>query len=46
MARRPRRFGREGMTYTEVLTDTTLYLFFYGFGLISGIFVSWIESRR
>jgi hypothetical protein len=34
------------MTYTEVLTDTTLYLFFYGFGLISGIFVSWIESKR
>jgi hypothetical protein len=34
------------MTYTEMLTDTSLHLFFYGFGLISGIFVSWIESKR
>lgn len=29
----------------EMLTDTTLYLFFYGFGLLSGVFVSWLESR-
>ena len=34
------------MNYVEMLTDTTLYLFFYGFGLLSGIFVSWIESKR
>jgi hypothetical protein len=34
------------MTYAEMLTDTSLHLFFYGFGLISGIFVSWIESKR
>lgn len=29
---------------TELLTDTGLYLFFYGFGLLSGVFVSWLES--
>jgi hypothetical protein len=39
MARRPRRFGEEGM-----IEDLSLYLFFYGFGLASGVFVSWLES--
>ena len=34
------------MTYTEMLTDATLYLFFYSFGLLSGVFVSWIELRK
>ena len=34
------------MTYAEMITDTSLYLFFYGFGLMSGIFVSWIELRK
>jgi hypothetical protein len=29
-----------------MIEDLSLYLFFYGFGLASGVFVSWIESRR
>ena len=28
----------------DMLIDTGLYLFFYGFGLASGVFVSWLES--
>ena len=32
------------MSYVETLTDASIYLFFYGFGLLSGVFVSWLES--
>jgi hypothetical protein len=27
-----------------MIEDLSLYLFFYGFGLASGVFVSWLES--
>jgi hypothetical protein len=27
-----------------MIEDLSLYLFFYGFGLASGVFVSWVES--
>lgn len=28
------------------IEDLGFYLFFYGFGLASGVFVSWLETRR
>ena len=34
------------MTIQEILTDTGLNLFFFTFGLASGIFVFWLEMRR
>lgn len=33
------------MTYAEALFDSGMYLFFFGFGLLSGLFVAWVESR-
>lgn len=32
------------MTYTEMLTDAGLHLFFFGFGLVAGLFVSWLDK--
>lgn len=29
-----------------MIEDLGFYLFFYGFGLASGVFVSWLETRR
>jgi hypothetical protein len=33
------------MTYTEMLTDSGLYLFFFSFGLVSGMFIFWVDTR-
>jgi hypothetical protein len=33
------------MTYMEMLTDAGLHLFFFGFGLLAGMFIFWIETR-
>lgn len=33
------------MTYWELLTDAELYLFFFTFGLVSGVFVYWLDDR-
>lgn len=33
------------MTYTEMVFDSGMYLFFFGFGLLSGLFLAWVESR-
>lgn len=33
------------MTYSEMVFDAGLYLSFFGFGLASGLFVSWVETK-
>lgn len=33
------------MTYAELAVDAEIYLAFYVFGLVSGLFVSWVEER-
>lgn len=33
------------MTTGEIIFDAGMYLGFYGFGLVSGVFVSWINAR-
>lgn len=34
------------MTYGEIIFDGGIYLFFFIFGLISGLFVMWLEMRQ
>lgn len=33
------------MTTQEVIFDAGIYLAFFAFGLVSGLFVSWLETR-
>lgn len=33
------------MTYQEMIFDAGLYLAFFAFGLASGLFVSWVETK-
>lgn len=34
------------MTYTEIMEDSALFLFFFGFGLLAGAFIMWLEMRQ
>ena len=34
------------MTYIEMMEDSALFLFFFGFGLLAGAFIMWIEMRQ
>lgn len=34
------------MTYGEMVTDTTLHLFFFAFGLVAGMFVLWVNDYK
>lgn len=34
------------MSATEAILDAGFYLGFYAFGLASGVFVSWLETRQ
>lgn len=33
------------MTVTDVMVDSLIYLGFYVFGMASGLFVFWLETR-
>ncbi len=34
------------MTYSEMLFDAGIYLFFFAFGMVAGVFVYWLERIR
>ena len=33
------------MTYQDMIFDAGMYLGFYGFGLASGVFLFWVETK-
>lgn len=33
------------MTYEEMIFDSGIYLSFFIFGLVSGMFVAWVEAK-
>jgi len=34
------------MTYTEIVVDSSIDLFFFGFGLASGVFLYWLDDYK